>query len=77
VTTREDYAKLAEYFDCHSNIVHSTGNVHLAEGYDMVARILRQLAEGAVMCDAEWHGVPVYVPIEEQPTNRTRSGGPR
>ena len=79
MTTREEFAKLADYFDCQSNIVHSTDNVTLAKGYDITARVLRQLAEGAVLCKVVYPDPYVsrtgdivpsmrrYIPIEEQP----------
>lgn len=70
MTTREEYAEAAEWIDSFvenqrlagwlpSDVVHS----------ELAARVLRALAEGAVLCTQEPTNVRVYAyhPIEEQP----------
>jgi phytoene/squalene synthetase len=64
VTTREEYAEAAEAIEQISDGAPSKFAVH----YLLAARVLRQLAAGAVLCERDWlsEGGP-YRPMEEQP----------
>jgi hypothetical protein len=67
--TREEYAEAAELCETLSRYQVQS----LAKHYELAARVLRQLAEGAVLCSVdtavheqgstEW---PAYTPIENK-----------
>jgi hypothetical protein len=60
MTTREEYAEAAHWVATVSTVYK--------EERDLAARVLRQLAEGAVLCKPEEFGsLTEYWPIEEQP----------
>ena len=79
MTTREECAEAAEWFDFNASASrehaeHFVGPDRksfesLAAHQELAARVLRQLAEGAVLCTQEPTNVRVYAyhPIDEQP----------
>jgi hypothetical protein len=92
MTTREEYAEAAEWFDFNAsetrnNVEHFNGPDRksfesLAVHQELAARVLRQLAEGAVLCkkhtdirhtDERAIVTYTYIPIEEQPTAATET----
>jgi ABC-type nitrate/sulfonate/bicarbonate transport system substrate-binding protein len=58
MTTREEYAEAAEFM--RTLLAYDED---FARHRDLVARVLRQLAEGAVLCQTDYSGD--YHPIEE------------
>jgi hypothetical protein len=70
MTTREEYAEAA--VEC-AHAAKFAGVPHTKRSMELAARVLRQRAEGAVLCKkVKYEASPmdddfVYVPIEEQP----------
>jgi hypothetical protein len=68
MTTREEYAEAAEWHTKGAAACARVGATETEKHALLAARVLRQLAEGAVLCSVVRHtvhdGMNVYRPIE-------------
>jgi hypothetical protein len=67
MTTRDEYAEAAELLEDEARYQIHKG---IGARYELAARVLRQLAEGAVLCEKTKPGPmddvdAIYTPIEE------------
>lgn len=73
MTTREEYAEAAEEIEEQAIFSREAEEYMLADRYDTAVRVLRALADGAVLCrkgsypHADGERSVAYYPIEEQP----------
>ena len=63
MTTREEYAEAAD----HAESLAMLRAGHFSDMHRLAARVLRQLADGAVLCREGQTTYIGYSPIEEQP----------
>jgi hypothetical protein len=54
MTTREEYAEAAKWAENSVRLRMKWRTLENIEQVELAARVLRQLAEGAVLCDGEW-----------------------
>jgi len=73
MTTKSEYAEAAKWIQTWQVDVAEDGMVPTP--YILAVRVLRQLAEGAVLCEkvVPTFREPFYRPIEEQPTAATET----
>jgi hypothetical protein len=77
MTTKEEYAEAVNNCEMQADRCASNADnfwlPKASESFAIAARVLRQLAEGAVLCDGEWimdspfDNRPLHAAIEEQP----------
>jgi hypothetical protein len=61
MTTREEYAEAAKIFETRRDHIGNRSD-------ELAARVLRALAEGAVLCEVLEEASPVaYIPLDPQP----------